>query len=264
MKEKNPRDRSFIATITDFYQKYARDSLPWRHNLTPYTVLVSEVMLQQTQVERVKTKYLAWITTFPTLLDLGNADLAQVLVLWQGLGYQRRAKALLTIAKTIRELPKTYSELVLLPGVGTYTASALMAFAYNIFSHPVIETNIRTAVIEHYFPRKKLVTDKEIGDVLTRLSLQETVKHLGARDWYYALMDYGAHLKSKSISHNKRSAQYRSQSSFKGSKRELRAKALYAILNKEPMPKDDRLSDVLEELLKEGFLVKKKSGYQVV
>ncbi len=140
-----------------------------------------------------------------------------------------------------------------------------MAFAYNRFSHPVLETNIRTALIEHFHLNKNKVSDDSLYADLLRLQENERVKSIGARGWYYALMDFGSYLKSKNISHNTKSTRYGTQSKYKGSFRELRAKVLFAITNSEVLPKDKRLSEVLLELEKEGFIIakKKSEGYQI-
>ncbi|MBP6888362.1 MAG: A/G-specific adenine glycosylase [Candidatus Pacebacteria bacterium] len=255
---------SFVAAVIDFYSKYGRHDLLWRKNITPYKVLLSEVMLQQTQVSRVTPKYRLWILKYPTLKKLHVASLSEVLVLWQGLGYQRRAKALLEIAKKEKSIPKTFQELRSLPGVGEYTASAIMAFAYDVFDNPVIETNIRTALIENFYKKKSSIDDLHLHLLLRELMLIQPVKDLGARNWYYALMDYGAHLKSKSISHNIKSSTYKKQTKYRGSQRELRAKTLFAIIHKKELPDDERLTTVLAELLKEKFIKKTNSSYQVV
>jgi A/G-specific adenine glycosylase len=251
----------FIDDVIAHYKSSGRHDLIWRKKITPYRILVSEVMLQQTQVGRVLTKFEAWMKVYPTLAALSHADLTDILILWQGLGYQRRAKALLRVAKEYTKLPKTFSELCALPGVGTYTASALSAFAYDTFSHPVLETNIRTALIEYFHQGEEKVHDGVLYDDLTKLESYKEVTSLGARHWYYALMDFGAHLKSTGISHNKKSAHHAVQSPYKGSHRELRAKTLFAITHKESLPKDERLSAVLDELMKEGYVTRKGSTY---
>lgn len=255
----------FLATVLDFYEKYGRHNLPWRKAITPYKILVSEIMLQQTQVSRVIPKYESWLRKYSTLAKLSTATLGDVLILWQGLGYQRRAKALLTTAKLSRTLPKKYDELRALPGIGEYTASAIIAFAYNRFDNPVIETNIRTALIEHFYKNKVVIGDEVLKELLMSLSKDERVASLGARHFYYALMDYGAHLKSKRISHNAKSTTYKKQTRFKGSQRELRSKVLFAITHKRELPNDERLETVVRELLREGFIQETKpSCYQVV
>ena len=263
-KEKNTADKNFIRDVLTHYKNKGRHDLVWRKNITAYRILVSEVMLQQTQVSRVLPKFEVWMKKYPTLPKLEMSNLQDVLILWQGLGYQRRAKALLTIAKENKSLPKTFDGLLALSGIGVYTASALCAFAYNQFSHPVLETNIRTALIEYFYQGEESVHDGMLYDDLTRLEKNNTVQKLGARDWYYALMDFGAHLKASRISHNKKSAHYAVQSAYKGSLRELRAKALFALTHKEKLPVDERLPTVLLQLIKEGYIVENKKGHQLV
>ncbi len=210
------------------YKKSGRHDLPWRKTHNPYRILVSEVMLQQTQVERVVPFYNRFIKKFPTAKRLASAPLASVLRTWQGLGYNRRAKMLRAAAKAIvlkydNGFPAVESELIGLPGVGPYTARAVAAFAYNrdgIF----IETNIRTAVIHHFFSNRKKVSDAEIEEVLRR-----ALPKGKARKWYAALMDYGAHLKRSGFSHNARSHRYVKQSKFAGSLRQARGALLRAL-----------------------------------
>ena len=254
-------DKVLIADVIDYYRTSGRHSLLWRKKISPYRILVSEIMLQQTQVSRVLPKFKEWMTLYPTLKSLSSASLQDVLILWQGLGYQRRAKALLLTAKKVKSIPKAFDELLDLPGVGTYTASALSAFAYNIFSHPVLETNIRTVLIEYYHIESDLVTDIELYEDLRRLENNDEVLSLGARHWYYAIMDYGAYLKQEKVSHNKKSVHHKLQSPYKGSSRELRAKVLFAITHNDTLPKDARLQEVINELLKEGFIIKGGGSY---
>ena len=256
-------DQKLMRDVITYYKKHGRHDLPWRHNISSYRILVSEIMLQQTQVKRVLPKFVIWMTQYPTLQKLSQSNLREVLVLWQGLGYQRRAKALLQIAKEYRSLPKTFDELLKLPGIGVYTASALCAFAYDSFSHPVLETNIRTLLIEYFHQGETSVHDGLLYDDLSRLEQYRPVQRLGARAWYYALMDFGAHLKENKISHNTRSFHYKQQSLYKGSFRELRARALFAITHGHPLPEDERLSRALSELVREGFITKQGDGYLV-
>jgi A/G-specific adenine glycosylase len=257
-------DKKFVETILKHYRIHGRHDLVWRKNITPYRILVSEIMLQQTQVTRVLPKFMSWMKTYPTLSSLSNSNLKDILILWQGLGYQRRAKALHTIAQSVRVLPKTFDELLMLRGVGTYTASAVMAFAYDTFSHPVLETNIRTVLIEEFHPGEENIHDGMLYDDLTRLEKLALVQKTGARNWYYALMDYGAHLKENKVSHNKKSAYHAVQSKYEGSLRQLRAKVLFAITHGEGLPQDERLEEVLSQLLKETFIKKVGRKYIVV
>lgn len=262
MKEKNKKeDKVFIENVSRNYIQAGRHQLPWRKKISPYRVLVSEIMLQQTQVSRVLPKFDQWMKQFPTLNSLSVASLKDVLILWQGLGYQRRAKYLLHIAKEVRQVPKKFSDLLALSGVGVYTASAVSAFAYNQFSHPVLETNIRTALIEYFHKREDNVHDDILYDDLTRLEGYSEVKALGARKWYYALMDFGASLKRSHISHNKKSVHYTVQTPYHGSMRQLRAKILFAITHDDIIPQDERITLVLQQLTKDGYLTQKKGKY---
>ena len=256
-------DKSFITEVVKHYRKHGRHDLEWRKKLTPYRVLVSEVMLQQTQVSRVLPKFISWMKQYPSLRALSESNLRDVLLLWQGLGYQRRAKALLSLAKEYTKIPTTFSELLTLPGIGRYTASALCAFAYDTFQHPVLETNIRTALIEYFHQGEMSIHDGALYDDLFRLEKSRAVQKLGARTWYYALMDFGAHLKTSSISHNRKSAHHAIQPPYKGSLRELRAKTLFAITRKKVLPKDKRLAIVLGQLEKENYITKNKSTYML-
>ena len=156
-------------------------------------------MLQQTQVERVIPFYKKFIKKFPTAGRLASAPLASVIQEWQGLGYNRRAKMLQRAAKEIRakrngKFSKSITELEKLPGIGPYTARAVTAFAYNqdvIF----IETNIRTAIICHFFAKKDMIYHTSVSDAQIAQILERLLPRGRAREWYSALMDYGAYLK---------------------------------------------------------------------
>lgn len=216
---------TFRELVWRHYRAHGRHDLPWRHTRDPYRILVSEVMLQQTQVERVIPFYKKFIKKFPTAKKLAAAALSEVLKEWQGLGYNRRALMLRAAAKDVvvqyrGKLPKDIAELESLPGVGPYTARAVAAFAYNE-DVAIVETNIRTAVLHHFFPKKKRVSDKEIEKILKRTLPKGT-----SREWYSALMDYGAYLKRSGVSHNARSERYVRQSKFAGSLREARGALL--------------------------------------
>ncbi len=266
------RKTAFKKLVLDFYRRNGRHSLPWRKTKNPYHILVSELMLQQTQVERVIPKYTLFIKHFPTLLSLATSPQKEVLKLWSGLGYNRRAKFLHQSAQIIlkagqTKLPRTKEALLKLPGVGEYTASALMAFAYN---EPVllIETNIRTVYIHHFFKNKKNVSDKDI-----LLLLQQTLDTKSPRDWYAALMDYGTYLKSTGNKAHQRARVYTKQSQFKGSQRELRGyilKALtqgpqtYQLLKKNAPETTVSTALVLEALIAEKFIEKKGARYRLI
>ncbi len=210
------------------YHEEARDHLPWRSTRDPYKILVSEVMLQQTQVERVIPYYKTFIRTFPSAKVLARVSLHNVLHVWQGLGYNRRAKFLRQAAKAIAKggFPKEVEEIEKLPGVGHYTARAVAAFAYN---EPVafVETNIRTVFFHHLKTRRKL-TDEHLLPLVER-ALEES--QMEPRQFYAALMDYGAHLKRQGIRLNQKSAHYKKQDTFEGSARQLRGAILRELLH---------------------------------
>jgi A/G-specific adenine glycosylase len=221
-----PRFRHLVRA---HYKKYGRHDLPWRKTKDPYKILVSEVMLQQTQVERVIPFYKNFLKKFPNVRVLAEAPLSEVLQSWQGLGYNRRAKMLNQAAKDIKVrfkggFPKSIEEIESLPGIGPYTARAIAAFAYNqdvVF----VETNIRTAII-HYFFNKNTPIYGSISDMQIQEILEKLLPQGRAREWYSALMDYGAYLKHLGISHNARTQHYVKQSKFAGSLREVRGAIL--------------------------------------
>ncbi|MBP9867162.1 MAG: A/G-specific adenine glycosylase [Candidatus Pacebacteria bacterium] len=260
---KNNKDAIFIKKVISFYNRNGRHTLAWRKNITAYKILVSEIMLQQTQVSRVVPKFDMWMNLYPTLASLREATLTDILILWQGLGYQRRAKALHDIAKEYKIIPKDFESLCKLPSVGTYTASAVCAFAYDAFSYPMIETNIRTALIETFHKDKKEINDDILREDLKRIVQNVLIQNMGARKWYYALMDYGAYLKEIKISHNDKSAHYSNQKVYKGSDRELRAKILFAITHKEKIPVDNRTQKILVTLSKEGYIKKVGTTFSI-
>ena len=218
--------------VRAYYRAHKRN-FPWRETRNPYRILVSEVMLQQTQVARVLVKYPEFIGAFPTVQTLAKAPLAEVLRVWQGMGYNRRAKFLKQASKEIVErhngkIPSTIAELLSLPGVGKSTAGGILAFAYNI---PVafIETNIRRVFIHHFFPKKKTVSDSDILPLV-----EATLNTANPREWYYALFDYGTHLAQMMPNPNRRSRHHAKQSVFEGSRRQIRGRVLRVLLtNKE-------------------------------
>ena len=179
--------QAFQLHILSWYATFKRD-LPWRGDPDPYHILVSEIMLQQTQVDRVIPKYLAFLERFPTLVSLAEAPTADVLRQWQGLGYNRRALNLKRAAETAcREyggrLPETVAELEQLPGIGKYTARAVASFAFNV-QVPVVDTNVRRVLSS--------LAGRDLSERET-WELAERVLPAGrAADWNQALMDYGA------------------------------------------------------------------------
>lgn len=230
--------------------------MPWREDTRPYYVLVSELMLQQTQVSRVIPKFEAFITAFPDEETLAEASLAEVLKLWQGLGYNRRAKFLHESAKMITSelggvFPNTVEGLQRLPGVGKNTAGAIIAYSFN---QPVIyvETNIRTVYIHHFFNDRFDVDDKEI-----RHLLEQTINRDNPRLYYWALMDYGAWLKNQGIKNIDLSKHYKKQSALKGSLREMRGILLRELSKNGDLSvykMDVRFQNALDGLERDGLV----------
>jgi A/G-specific adenine glycosylase len=233
--------------------------MPWRDDTRPYYVLVSELMLQQTQVERVIPKFTAFITRFPGVETLAQASLADVLVLWQGLGYNRRAKFLHETAKAVVALgdfPSEEAALLLLPGVGKNTAGAIRAYAFNqpsIF----VETNVRTVYFHHFFQDGDIVDDKQIIELL-----EQTINREHPREFYWALMDYGSFLKRSGAGRITQSKHYKKQSALKGSVREVRGLIIKRLVEndstldalKKVVVQDERFMSALKSLEKEGLV----------
>lgn len=268
--------------------------MPWRNTRDPYRILVSEVMLQQTQVDRVLPKYKSWLKIFPSWKALASAELRDVLAEWKGLGYNRRALALKRAAEKVvgeyrGKFPRDYTKVLSLPGVGPYTAGAVMTFAFDE-PYPVIETNIRTVFIHHFFNTKRAMVRKEVSRDLPLAQrsvtptdatvsdkhllhlIEKTLDEENPREWYYALMDYGAFLKKSVGNVSRRSSHYAKQSPFKGSNRELRAKVLHALtetpwtaakLAQNLGEETVKVRQVLVSLGREGFIAKAGSTYRV-
>ncbi|MDB5164637.1 MAG: mutY [Candidatus Saccharibacteria bacterium] len=260
----------FQEEVWNYYRQQGRHDLPWRQpgsdgSFNPYHIMVSELMLQQTQVQRVIPKYQLFLKLFPSVEMLAAAELGDVLRAWAGLGYNRRAKFLHQAAQKVTQeyagqFPNDNTQLVKLPGIGANTAGAIMAYAYN---EPVVfvETNIRTAFIHHFFQDLENIADKDILRLVAK-----TLDHEHPREWYWALMDYGSYLKQTVGNHNRRSSSYAKQSRFEGSKRQVRGEVLRQ-LSDAPMTKyqlalrisDQRLTVVVKDLLAEG-LIRERAG----
>ena len=255
--------------------------LPWRGIDDEFAVLVSEVMLQQTQVKRVLRYWERFMTLFPTIDALAAAENALVLEMWQGLGYNRRALMLKRCAEECAvhhggKLPVARDELLALPGIGPATASGVMAFARN---EPCVylETNVRSVFLHHFFPGAEKVSDKDVADLVKR-----TCPDTDVRGWYYALLDYGAHLKSVVANPSRRSSAYARQSTFEGSHRQKRAAIVRLVLGEpgigfdaisaeldkmeraagRPAVEGHELSCLLDELVAEGFFAHDGRGYR--
>lgn len=252
-EDKDKKYDVFLTCLLTWYKDNARDQLPWRKNIQPYSILVSEIMLQQTQVFRVLNTYKAWMKKWPSLTSLSKANLHEVLVLWKGLGYQRRAKALLAIAQMANNIPKTYEELIALPSVGDYTAKAVLTFSKNEY-HIILETNIKTVIIHHFLIDETNIENKAFIDVQEGIVEASQKRNIEARILYWAMMDYGAYLKKMNYSYNNKVKGYKKQAPYKNSTRKLRAEVLYAHIEKKPYPVDERTKGIIEILKKEGFM----------
>jgi A/G-specific adenine glycosylase len=282
----------FQETVWQYYREAGRHDLPWRQpeadgSFSAYKIFVSELMLQQTQVNRVVPKYEQFLGSFPTVEALAHASLAAVLTAWSGLGYNRRAKFLHQAAKTVSDtlggvFPDNLEGLVNLPGIGKNTAGAILAYAFN---QPVVfvETNIRTVYFHHFFDSRapyqmvqgrgvvtdgavyRLVHDGEVAELA-----EETLDRSNPREWYWALMDYGAYLKSSGMKLNTLSKHYSKQSKFQGSKRQIRGQVIRLLTAQDRAAEqlhaaipDERLDQVLIDLLAEGLVTKTAHRYHL-
>lgn len=286
--------KSFKKNIWEYYQKHGRKDLPWRKTTDPYHILASEIMLQQTQVSRVLQRYPEFLRAFPTFKSLANAPIAHILQVWQGMGYNRRVLYLKTIAKQVVHnfdgvLPQETHILKTFPGIGSNTAGAIAAFAFNT---PIvfIETNIRRVFI-HFFEALKEPMSAEANFRLPRLNrgdeferrrisdnellplVKQTLDHKNPREWYFALMDYGAMLAKQKKNPNRLSRHYRKQSKFEGSNRQIRGKILRLFIQKHTLTEKEigeelavpsaRIKQNLAKLEQEGFLQKLDRAYQL-
>ncbi len=259
------RIRDLQKVVYAHYARQGRHSLLWRKTKDPYRVLVSELMLQQTQVVRVLPKYTAFVKQFPTITALAKAPLSDVLRAWQGLGYNRRAKFLQQLAKAVvtdfgGKIPKDEVALRKLPGIGPATAAALRAFAFDLPS-VYVETNVRTVFLHHFFPKGEGVSDAELVPLVA-----EAAKGQSPREWNWALLDYGAWLKTQVTNPSRRSKHHAKQSPFAGSRRQLRGLVLRAVGSKGRMTKKslhktlekkwprEGIATVVQDLLHEGLL----------
>ncbi len=246
--------------------------MAWRVMHDPYRIVVSEIMLQQTQVSRVEKKYPEFIAAFPDFASLASASLKDVLAAWQGMGYNRRALYLKRIAEEVArkhrgKLPEDPEFLERLPGIGQATARSIAAFAFNA---PVafIETNVRSVFLHHFFPGRSGVRDGQIMPFVER-----ALDRVRPREWYWALMDYGAYLKGAEANPSRRSAHHVTQAKFEGSDRQARGaivkllvasgpRAIAEVMGETGMA-EGRIRRTMANLLKEG-LVRERRGKFVI
>jgi A/G-specific adenine glycosylase len=263
--------RAFRTKVWAHYRAHGRN-MPWRETRDPYRILVSEVMLQQTQVDRVRGKYDEFLAAFPNLAALASAPLDRVLAAWQGLGYNRRAVALHRSARILMlkhrgEIPDDTAALVALPGIGAATAASIRAFAFDS-AVVFIETNIRRVVIHEFFPGREAVADAKILPLVAA-----ALDKRSPREWYYALMDYGAALVRQVPNPNRRSRSYARQSRFEGSDRQVRGAILRAIVGGAALTAigitraaggdRERVLRLLGDLEREGFVQRLGARFRI-
>ena len=252
----------FQKIIYAYYHRHGR-TFPWRKTHNPYHILVSEIMLQQTNTQRVLEKYDPFITRYPDFATLASASLPDILTHWQGLGYNRRALYLKKIADIITTdrhgvFPQEEKKLQTLPGIGPYTAAAICAFAFN---QPtlLLETNIRSVYIYFFCDSQQHIRDQDL-----RPLVRQTLDIYNPRQWYYALMDYGVMIKKTQDNPSRKSARYAKQTPFKNSNRQLRGLILRVLLQEttvtlhhlchQAQNPPDRILPLLIQLEREGFI----------
>jgi A/G-specific adenine glycosylase len=258
--------RLFQQKVLSFYRKNKR-KLPWRQTTDPYKILLSECMLQQTQVSRVISYYEKWIARWPKINDLAAASLPEVLELWMGLGYNTRAVNLHRVAQTIvthfdSDILKAMKQYEELPGIGKYTAQAVQIFATNA-NLITVDTNIRRIFIEEF---SLPIT---IPDTILWKIASDCLPQGKSREWHNALMDYGAlYLTAKKTGIKSKTQ----QSTFEGSDRQIRAKILRELLKKNSSTSEleqilgvqmDRLMPILEKMRKEKLVIPQGSVYAI-
>lgn len=257
--------------ICHYFRHHGR-RMAWRETDDPYRIFVSEVMLQQTQVERVRAKYPPFIQAFPDFASLAAARTEDLLAAWQGMGYNRRALSLRKAAQTVTEtcggaLPHTVEGLSSLPGIGPATAASIAAFAFNAPT-VFIETNVRRVMIHFFFRGRADVTDAEILPLVAM-----TLDRDRPREFYWGIMDYGTMLKKRYPNPNRRSASYTKQTKFEGSDRQIRGRMLRILLAKrgcdpcslfgEAGVDPERGGAILKKLVAEGFVAEEEGVYRL-
>jgi A/G-specific adenine glycosylase len=276
--------KSFVRTVRSAGARRFR-RFPWRPpalrarrdgSLDPYRILVSEVMLQQTQAARVAPFYRAFVRRFPSVRSLADAPLSAALSAWSGLGYNRRALFLQRAARIIvreygGQVPRSAAALAALPGIGAYTLGAVACFAWN---EPavLIETNIRSVFIHHFFRTSDGALRAGIADRDILPLVAATLPRANPRAWYYALMDYGASLKARGENPGRASAHYARQGRFRGSDREARGRIIRA-LAREPRSlaalariaehSPHETARLLEKLVRDGLVARAGGRYRV-
>lgn len=263
--------KAFQDTIYRYYNQHKRE-FSWRNDPSMYHVVVSEIMLQQTQTYRVAPKFELFIQKFPNFQTLAQAPLKELLLAWQGLGYNRRALSLQKTAQIIVEqhngiVPNNPEILKTFPGIGPATAASICAFA---FDNPTvfIETNIRAVYIHFFFQQQSNINDKQLLPLI-----EQTVDKKNARQWYYALMDYGVMLKKNITNPSRKSAHHTQQSKFEGSDRQIRGMILrlltqhnklsYNQIIEHTEKEPHRVQKILMQLHAETFIKKNNDMFEI-
>ncbi len=279
-KSPDARIPQFVSTVWTRGKELYRD-FPWRHTHDPYEILVSEVMLQQTQVARVVPYYERWLELLPTIDALAAAPLEVVLREWQGLGYNRRAVSLKRMAETLAaqsasgqepQLPRDRDALLALPGVGPATAAGVRAFAWGEYD-VYLETNVRAVFLHELFSDEAGVSDRDVAPLVAQAAAEARGQGVDARAWNYALLDYGAHLKATLPNPSRRSAHHTRQSPFEGSRRQKRARLLRSVMDAPGTGATELgartgiepglAAELLEALEAEGFIARDGEGWRV-
>jgi A/G-specific adenine glycosylase len=244
--------------------------MPWRSNTSLYYIVVSEIMLQQTQVASVIPRFDNFVSVFPDFESLAGADTKTLLAAWSGLGYNNRAVRLRESAKIISSDPQSYgpsaTQLILdeLPGIGPATASAILAYSYNIPT-VFVETNIRRVFIHHCFADHINIDDNQLLPLIEQALDQDN-----PREWYWALMDYGSHLKTLVPNPNRRSKSYTVQSKFEGSVRQVRGEILRRLQNYQITQETivtefgDRGVQAIDGLVRDKIIVVRKNSIDLI
>ena len=264
MKITKKQINQFQSKVLSFYKENRRD-LPWRNTTDPYKILISELMLQQTQVSRVINYYDKWIKQWPTIDLLAQASRKDVLKAWMGLGYNTRGINLHRSAQKIvndyngdlLETMKNYKEI---PGIGKYTSRAVQIFSTNA-DIVTVDTNIRRILISE-FHLSEDVTDKELWQLA-----EQTLPTGRSREWHNALMDYGAlFLTAKKTGIQPKTKQSR----FEGSDRQIRAQILRQLMEKTVSLSElqkifeieqNRLQQILDKMVKENIIFRDNNGF---
>jgi A/G-specific adenine glycosylase len=258
----------FRQKIFDFY-RLNRRSFPWRETTDRYAVMVSEIMLQQTQAERVVPRFNAWLRHYPDTSHLASAPLREVLALWSGLGYNSRAMRLHQCAVIIKEsyggvVPSQPELLKKLPGIGEYTCRSIPIFADNL-DLAAVDTNIRRIIIHEF----------ALSEDISAFELQQLAEALlpsgQSRDWHNALMDYGALLLTSKKTGIRSVSR---QSKFQGSKRWYRGRLIKELVHSEAMYLEEiekiyadcpwNLHEIISELINEGMIERQQSDSGVL